>query len=339
MQLLAPEALWGFLLLPALIGIYIWMQRRRSKFALRYSSVSLVREAMGKGPGIRRHIPPLLFLLALAAMIFALARPTGMMLLPTEQATVILALDVSGSMRANDMKPSRLEAAKTAARAFAAKQDPNTRIGVVAFSGTAMIVQAPTDDRDAVIAAINRLSTQQSTAIGSGILVSLDAIFEPPKAVAAAARKDDVLTAPTPTPLPVPKGVRGPGTIILLTDGQNRTGPSPLEAAQKASERGIRVFTIGAGTTEGTTLQGGGGGFGFRAILDEDTLKRIAAMTEGAYYHASNEQALVEIYQKLNKELILKSEREESTVVFIGGAFLLLVLSSTISLLWFSRLP
>ena len=336
MQFLAPDMLWLLLLIPALIGAYILAQRRRTRFALRYSSLSIVRDALDKRPGMRRHIPPLFFLCGIALMLFAAARPFGVVTLPKEQATVILTIDVSGSMRANDMKPTRLEAAKAAALAFIALQDAQTRIGVVSFSWNANLVQAPTTDRELVRAAVSRLINQQSTAIGSGILVSLDAIFEQPNTNSP--RLGDLLAAATPTPTPVPRGNYAPATIILLTDGQNRTGPSPITAAQTAADRGVRIFTIGVGTPQGTTIEGMGG-FGFRAILDEDTLKRIAAITDGKYFHASDETALLTIYQNLAKGVVVTTEKEESTVIFTAVAMVFLMLGGALSLFWFNRLP
>lgn len=348
MEFQSPEFLWFLILVPVFIVAYIFAQRRRNQYALRYASLSLVKEAIGKGPGWRRHLPPLFFLIAVALMFVAAARPIGTITLIKHQATVILAIDVSLSMRANDLKPNRLEAAKSAARAFIELQDANTRIGIVSFSGNAALVQAPTTDREAVLAAVNRLSLQRSTAIGSGILTSLDAIFEKPGNIASTAPQDEILGAATPTPTPVAPSTHVPATIILLTDGQNRTGPLPVDAARVAKERGVRVFTIGAGTTQGANVQpppdrdqfgGGGFGGGFRAVLDEDTLRRVAAITDAQYYHASDEESLLAIYKNLDKELIATQEKEESTVFFTAGAFAFLLASGALSLLWFSRLP
>ncbi|MCI0476015.1 MAG: VWA domain-containing protein [Anaerolineales bacterium] len=336
MQFLSPDMLWLLLFVPVLVGAYILAQRRRARYALRFSSLAIVKDALDKRPGMRRHIPPLLFLCGIALMLFAAARPFGVVTLPKEQATVILAIDVSGSMRANDMKPTRLEAAKTAALAFITKQDAQTRLGVVSFSWNANVVQAPTTDRELARAAVERLVPQQSTAIGSGILTSLDAIFEKPRATPPS--RNDVLAPATPTPTPVPRGNLTPASIILLTDGQNRTGPPPISAAQIAADRGVRVFTIGVGTVAGTTLQGSGG-FGFRAVLDEDTLKRVAAITDAKYFHASDETALLTIYQNLAKGVVVTQEKEESTVLFTALAMLFLLIGGALSLFWFNRLP
>jgi Ca-activated chloride channel family protein len=330
------------IIIPLLIAFYVWVQRRRVKYALRYSSLALVKEAMGKGPGIRRHIPPAIFLIALTAMIVALARPQAVITLPKQEATVILAIDVSGSMRANDLKPSRFEAAKIAARAFIERQAPDTRVGVVAFAGSAALVQAPTTDHEQALAAINRLSLGPRTAIGSAIMIALDAIFEPPDIGMTSSLTTTAPLEPTPTPLPVPRGMHVPAIVVLLTDGQSNTGILPLDAAQIAADRGVRVFTIGAGTVQGANVQFGGGfggGRGFRTFLDEATLKKIADLTDAEYFHASDENALVEIYRNLKTELIVQTERQEITFVFTAAAVLLLIFGGALSLLWFNRLP
>ena len=178
MQFQWPTMLWSLLAIPVLIVLYILAQRRRQRYALRYASLSLVKEALGRGPGWRRHLPPALFLVGLTVMLIALARPMSVVTLPSDEGTVILTMDVSGSMRADDLKPNRLEAAKAAARSFVEKQRPGVKIGVVSFSDNAFLVQAPTKDKEAVVASINRLTPQRGTAIGSALLTSLDAIFE-----------------------------------------------------------------------------------------------------------------------------------------------------------------
>ena len=173
-----PQGLWFLLVIPVLIVAYIWSQRRRNKFAIRYASLSLVKDAIGKGPGIRRHIPPALFIIAVTIMIIGLARPQAEVSLLRQEGTVILSIDVSGSMLADDLQPNRMEAAKNAAISFVQKQPPGVRIGVVSFTDNASMVQAPTVDRDPVLAAIKRLQAQRGTAVGRGLLTSLDAIFD-----------------------------------------------------------------------------------------------------------------------------------------------------------------
>ena len=334
-----PAMLSLLLLVPAMIVAYILAQRRRQRYALRYASLSLVKDALGRGPGIRRHIPPAVFILALAVMIVALARPVAVVTLPLHEGTVILTMDVSGSMQANDLKPTRMEAAKAAARAFVDKQPPGIRIGVVSFSDNASIVQAPTDDRDAVIAAINRLQPQRATAIGRGLLVSLDAIFEggTEEAAVAPTLAPGVLPTPTPTPTPVPKGQHATALVVLLTDGENNQFPPPLDVVEQVVNRGIRVYTVGVGSPEGTVLRIRGRSI--RTRLDVETLKRVAELTDGVYYQASTETDLRAIYENLSSGLVLRTQRAEITALLTGIAAALLLCAGILSLLWFNRLP
>lgn len=340
MSFLWVNMLWLLLMVPVLVLVYILLQRRRQKYALRYSSLSLVKEAAGRSPGRRRHIPPSLFLLGLTVMLFALARPEATIMQLQRQATVILTFDVSGSMRADDVKPTRLEAAKAAGRAFVEKQPDNVRIGIVSFSESAAIVQAPTLDRDAVLAAINRLVSQRRTAIGSGILKSLDAIFEDTQAPPTPPANNGELGAPAPALPPVPETVAPgsyPAVIVLLSDGQSNTGPPPLEIVNQAADRGVRVYSVGLGSPEGTILRTEG--FAIRVRLDEDTLKRIAQQTSASYFKADNETDLRNIYEILGTRLIFKAEKTELTAWFTGLAIVLLAIAGTLSLLWFNRLP
>lgn len=339
MSFLWVNMLWLLALVPALVAAYWLLQRRRKKYALRYASLSLVRDALGRGPGMRRHIPPILFLIALTVMAFALARPQATVMLPSQQATVVLTIDVSGSMRANDLKPTRLDAAKAAALTFVEKQPKNVRIGVVSFSDSASIVQAPTDDRDAVVAAINRLTIQRRTAVGSGILTSLEAIFEDPNAKPSPTPPNDLLAplSPTPTPSPVAPGSFATAVIILLSDGVSNTGPRPLEAVDQAANRGVRVYTVGVGSPEGAILNLQG--YSMRVRLDEETLKRIAEKTDAQYFKAQSETDLSKVYEDLATRLVLKPEQTELTAWFTAAAAVLLLVAGTLSLLWFNRLP
>jgi Ca-activated chloride channel family protein len=334
--------LWFLLLVPALVLLYVWAQRRRQKYALRYASLMLVKDALGRGPGFRRHIPALLFLIALAVMIVALARPSASVNLPSNRGTVILALDISGSMRAQDVKPSRFEAAKEAALAFVEKQPPRVRIGIAAFSGTAALVQAPTTSRDDIRAAIDRLRLQRGTAIGSGILVSLDAIFEDEDQTPSTTptTTDPFLplpTTPAPGPDPVAPGSYSSAVILLLSDGQNNQGPDPLDAAEKAANRGVRIFTVGLGSVRGDVI--GFEGRSFRVGLDEAGLKRIAQNTAGQYFKANDAGDLLRIYQSLSTRLIVGKDQTEITALFTAIALAVLLVAGTLSLLWFNRLP
>ena len=340
MQFQWPTALWLLLLVPVLVALYALAQRRRRRYALRYASLTLVRDAVGRGPGIRRHIPPALFLLAVAAMLLGVARPTAVATLPNDEGTVILAIDVSGSMQAEDLRPNRMEAAKAAAKKFVDRQSASARIGVVSFSDNAAIVQAPTDDKVAVTAAIDRLKPQRGTAIGRGILTSLEAIFEnsdldlPPPAQQGGAATPPPTTA---KPSPLPEGKFAPATIVLLTDGENNVFPPPLAIINEAIDRGIRVYTIGVGSPEGTILRIQGRSI--RTRLDEPTLRSVAELTQAEYYLASSEAELEKVYQNLTTQVVLRTEKTEITFAFAALAALLSVLAGALSLLWFQRLP
>jgi Ca-activated chloride channel family protein len=329
--------LLALVVVPVLIAIYIWLQRRRQKYVLRYASLSLMAEALGKGPGIRRHIPVALFLLSLTAMIVALARPVATVMVPKQEGTVILAIDVSGSMFATDLEPDRMEAAKAAARTFVNRQPRSVRIGVVSFTDNAFIVQAPTTDQDAVVAAINRLRPQRGTAVGRGLEASLAAIFETPGLDVGNGRGSIATPTPTPTPTPVAKGEYAPAIIVLLTDGENNQGPEPVEIAEQAALRGVRVYSVGIGSAEGSIVRIQGRAT--RTRLDEATLRRVSEITDGAYFNASSEEDLNAIYQNLGTQLSLRRERTEVTALATGVAVVLSIAGGALSLLWFNRLP
>ncbi|HEX7973717.1 MAG TPA: VWA domain-containing protein [Anaerolineales bacterium] len=354
--------LWpGFLLLlgliPVMIGGYIWMLRRRRRFAVRYSSLTLVREALPRYSFVRRHLPFALFLLATASLVIALGRPVKIISVPTDQTTIILTLDVSGSMRSRDIQPSRLEAAEAAALSFIQRQKSSTQIGIIAFSGFAELIQPPTMNQEALQTAIESLTTGRRTAIGSGILKSLDAIAEVDKNVAPSLSDPASGNEPTPVPL----GAYAPDIIVLLTDGVSNVGPLSLDAAQQAVDRGVRIYTIGFGTENGSVPfdnqqsqgggffgggnqqpQGGGGGFfggggfggRFRAGIDEATLKQVATMTGGAYYSASSAGELQNVFRNLPTYLIMKHETTEISVFFAAIGALLATIAILLSLLW-----
>jgi Ca-activated chloride channel homolog len=326
MTFLWPEFLWLLLAVPASVALYVAILRMKRKTALRYASLSLVKEAIGKGAGWRRHLPPAVLLVALAAMIAAIARPAAVITLPTSHETVILAIDVSGSMRASDVEPTRIEAAQAAARAFVNEQPRSTRVGVVAFAGSAALVQPPTGNRTDVLAAIDQLQLQHATAVGSGILVSLKAIF--PDLDFELKRKPEVA--------PVPPGSYSAAAIILLTDGQTTAGPDPVEAARLAGERGVRVFTVGVGTDNGQILTGEG--WSMRVQLDEEPLKAIADLTRAEYFYAGNAMDLKKVYQSLRSKLVMEKKQTEITAIFSALAAATVLLSATLSLLWSNRI-
>jgi Ca-activated chloride channel family protein len=333
-----------------MVAAYIWMLRRRRRYTVRYSSLALVRDAIPRQSRLRRHLPFALFLLALASLVIALVRPVTIASVPSGQANIVLSIDVSRSMCSTDILPNRLEAAKAAALSFIERQPSNTQIGIVAFAGFAELIQPPTTDQEALQAAVEGLGTARRTAIGSGILKSLDAIAEIDKNVAPSVTDESPGVAPTP----VPEGVYAPDIIVLLTDGVSNAGPLPLEAAQQAVDRGVRVYTIGFGTTEnGASMNcspqfqggdpfGGGQGFGgdpffgggYRRGIDEQTLKLIADMTHGIYYPATSTSELQEVFKNLPTYLSLKKETTEISVVFTAIGAFLAAMAILLSMLW-----
>jgi Ca-activated chloride channel family protein len=335
MTFIWPVMLYSLILIPIFIALYFILQRRRKRIAANYQTLSAASEISKRDPGLRRHIPPILFLLSLAILGVALARPQTEVSLPHIEGTVILAFDVSGSMAANDFKPTRMEAAKTAAKSFVDHQPTTVRIGVVAFSDNGLTVQTPTNDQDAILTAINRLAPQRGTSLASGILVSLKAID------VGAGQPSEIYTnltpVPTLTPTPMPQGTHTSADIVLLTDGENNENPDPLAAAQTAANRGVRIYTVGIGSAAGTNLHING--FIVHTQLDEDILKQISQVTGGTYYNAQSEQDLIKVYNNLNPQLVLTPEMTEVTSMFAGASVVLMLIGGMFSLLWFSRLP
>ncbi|HEX9990979.1 MAG TPA: VWA domain-containing protein [Chloroflexia bacterium] len=335
MTFMWPAMFIGLLLIPPMVVAYVGMQQRRRLMSARFGNVGLVQGAAGSRLGVRRHIPPALFLVALTILITALARPQTQVSLPRLEGTVILAFDVSGSMAADDLEPTRMEAAKTAAREFVKRQPSSVQVGVVSFSDGGFMTQPPTNDQDAVLAAISRLTVQRGTSLSRGIESSLNVI-------AAGANPELTLSvsrdgSPTPTPTPVPKGTYIPAAIVLLTDGENTQLPDPLAAAQVAADRGVRIYTIGVGSAEGAILNLDG--FTVRSRLDEATLQQISDMTGGTYHNAQDEQDLQAIYDNLNPQLVIKPQTTEVTSLFAGAGILVLMLGGLLSLLWLGRMP
>ena len=341
-----PELLWLLVLLPLLVGLYIWLLRRKNKAAVRYANLGMIKEAMGVGAKYRRHVPPALFLLALAILVVAMARPSATVLLPTQKQTIIMALDASGSMRAKDIEPSRLVAMQNAAKQFVADASPRTKIGIVTFASTASLVQPPTNDREAINAAIDRIQLQRATATGSGLIVSLATIFPDAGFDVSTAifGRDTTRNAPVGPGKkdpkkdfkPVPPGSYSSAVIILLTDGQRTTGPDPIEIAKLAADRGVRVYTVGFGTTSGEII--GFEGWSFRVRLDEETLKTIATMTQGEYFHAGSAADLNKVYQTLNSRISLEKKETEITALFAAAGALLTLCAGLLSILWFNRI-
>jgi Ca-activated chloride channel family protein len=316
--------------------LYVWLLNRRKRFAVRYANLALVKEAMG-GLSWRRHLPPALLLVALAVMIAAIARPTATVTLPSQHETVILAMDVSGSMRATDVEPNRLVAAQNAAKAFVTQQPDSVRIGVVAFAGTATVAQAPTRSREDVIAAIDRFQLQRATAIGSAIIVSLATLF-PNEGydVSAFSYLSEKKPQKPANFKPVPPGSYQSAVIILLTDGQRTTGPDSVMAARLAAERGVRIYTVGVGTPAGATI--GFEGWSMHVRLDEETLRSIADLTRGEYFYAGNAVELKRIYETMRSRMVLETKKAEITAIFAAGAAALVLLAAGLSIAWFNRI-
>ncbi|MCQ3937795.1 MAG: hypothetical protein DPW18_12205 [Chloroflexi bacterium] len=344
MELLWSPVLYLLALIPISILAYILILRRRRPFAVRYSSLSLIRAALPKQSQWKRHLPFALFLLALSSLIMAMARPVSTVTLPAANATIILAIDVSRSMCSTDIFPNRLESAKAAALEFIRAQDSNTQIGIVVFAGFAAIAQRPTTDRALLEATIQNIATARRTAIGEGILMSLNAISE----------IDDSVVSPYSSleVTPLPEGVYVPAIIVLLTDGVTTTGIHPLEAARMAAARGVRVYTIGFGTTNNTSPMncnpyasysnpfdpfmggGGGGGGNFRREIDEATLRQVADITGGSYHLAESAVELQEVFDKLPTQLFTVTETIEISVFFAAIAALFVVLAMVLSIVW-----
>jgi len=335
-----PTLLWGLVLVPLLVLTYLWLLRRRKKTVLRFANLGLVKQAMGRASGWRRHVPPALMLVAVMAMLIAAARPTAVIMLPSQQETVVLAMDVSGSMRATDVKPNRLIAAQEAAKAFIGELPRTVRIAIVSFAGTAAVVQAPTFNKEDAVAAIDRFQLQRATAIGSGIVLSLATLF-PDAGIDLSQITGQRLMPPGPNDKPKPEfkpvapGSYSSGAIILLTDGQRTTGPDPLEAAKMAADRGVRIYTVGIGTKDGETI--GFEGWSMRVRLDEDTLKNVSNITRADYFYAGTAEDLKKVYQGLSTRLVVERRETEISALFAAAAALLVIVAAGLSVAWFGR--
>lgn len=334
------EMLWLLLAVPALVLLYLWLLHRRKKTSVRFASLALVRQAMGSGPGWRRYVPPLLLLAAITVLLLGAARPMAVLKLPSQQETIILAMDVSGSMRAADVQPNRLVASQEAAKAFVAGLPRSVRIGVVSFAGTAAVVQAPTFSREDVVAAIDRFQLQRGTAIGSGIVLSLATLFpedgiDLSQITGARSMPPSPGDKPKKDFKPVEPGTYNSAAIILLTDGQRTTGPDPMEAAKMAAERGVRVYTVGIGTKNGEII--GFEGWSMRVRLDEETLKAISTFTRANYFYAGTAEDLKEVYKGLSSRLVVETKETEISALFAAAGALLAVLAAGLSVWWFGR--
>lgn len=353
MQFLWPDLLWLLLGVPLLVCAYLYALMRKKKSAVRYASLLLVRDAIGRGQHLRRHLPAALFLLAMTVALVAVARPSAVFLLPSQQQTIVLAMDVSRSMRAMDVNPNRIGAAQAAAKAFIQEAPKDVRIAIVSFAGTAAIVQTPTENRDDLLAVIDRFQLQRGTATGSGLILSLSVLF-PDAGIdlesaifGPAFSRIGANAAPLDRPRkelktakkdfkPVAPGSYPSGAIVLLSDGRRTTGPDPVEAARMAAERGVRVYTVGFGTRPGGGLVDFDGWSAYM-VLDEEALKAVAHTTGGEYFYAGTAADLRSVYQKLNSKFAMEKRETEVSAVLAAAAALLAACAALLSLVWFHR--
>jgi Ca-activated chloride channel homolog len=352
-----PVALLLLLIVPLLLAGYLWQLRRKRKHAVRFSDVALVRAAIPTRSRWRRHVPVALFLASIAGLAVATARPQVSVKVPLGRTSVILALDVSRSMCATDVQPNRLAVAQEAARTFVKEQVSGTRIGLVAFAGFAELVVPPTTDKAKLTDAIDNLTTSRGTVIGAATLKAIDAIAAVNPQVTPVGNEVSGDSTSVPAGAGPAKHDYVPDIVVLLTDGANTRGIDPVDAAQVAAERGVRVYTIGFGTTNPTSMVctrdqlgadvfnegsfGGGpppGGSRQFLVIDEPTLTKVADITGGAFYKAEDSNQLRGVFQKLPNQIELQTEQREVSVFFaILGAGLALA-AIGLSLLW-NRYP
>jgi Ca-activated chloride channel family protein len=329
--------LLGLLPVLAVAALYVLAQRRRRRYALTYSSISLIQVATSRGSAARRHAPAALYLLAIAMLVIGLARPQATFATPRSGGTVILALDASGSMASADIQPSRIDAARVAIREFVKKQPKGVRVGLVTFAAYGIVLVPPTEDKKQVLGAVDYLSLARGTNIGDGLQVALNAILE-------FERGETVGFAAGATPVAKQKAAN-PETeiIVLLSDGASTTGPSPLEVADRVAQAGIRVYTVGLGvaTEMGPITPAGNNGFPGRRFmeLDEATLKGIAERTDGQYFSAQNAKDLTKIYKQLSSRTYIATEPDELTFLASAAGALLLVCAGVMSMRWASAIP
>jgi Ca-activated chloride channel homolog len=339
-----PQNLWLMLAVPLLSAAYVWLLRRRSKLAVRYSSLGVVRSAM-RGSNWRRHLPPALLLLALSALLLAAARPVASVPLPWARSTIILAMDVSLSMRVDDVKPTRLAAAQEAAKLFLSDLPRNVHVGLVTFAGSSHVAQAATLDRAPLMAAIDGFQMQRGTAIGNAIVLSVAELFPDHglnlgdmtfSGKSRGRSLDDPAKPPPKQITPVAPGSHSSAAIILLTDGRRTTGVDTLEAAKLAAERGVRIHVVGLGSADGGSYAATG--MAMYLQLDEPTLREVARMTGGDYHHAGTAEKLRSVYETMGSQMrVVKRGTELAPLLALASA-LLATTAGFLSLLWFGRI-
>jgi len=335
MSFIWPTLLISLLFVPVLLYVYFRMQRRKKELATKFGALGFVRDSSGHAPGTRQHIPSMVFMGGIAVLLFSMARPQATVSLPRYEGTVLLTFDISGSMAATDLQPTRMEAAKAAASQFVKNQPSSVLIGVVAFSDGGVAVQPPTSNREETLATIDRLVPRRGTSIANGLLVSLNAIAvdagDPPILQSTTDGSD------TPEPVPLPQGWYPSSVIVLLSDGENNQDPDPIAAADLAADLGVRVYTVGIGSPGGADLEVEG--FTVHTQLDEMMLRGISEISGGQYYNATNEDDLFRIYDDLEPRLSVKTEEMEITSLFAGLGMLAFLVGGALSLFWFGRVP
>jgi Ca-activated chloride channel homolog len=344
MFFLWPQYLWLLLALPLLPAVYAWLLRRRRKPALRYSSLGVVRAAAA-GPNWRRHLPPALLLLACSGLLFAAARPVARLPLQWARSSIMLAMDVSLSMRVTDVKPTRLAAAQDAAKLFLRDLPKNIEVGLVTFAASSQVVQRATLDRASLVAAIDAFQMQYGTAIGNAIVVCLSELF-PDQGIDVGEMTfgntprgrslDDRMKPPLKQVPPVAPGSYDSAAIILLSDGRRTTGVDTLEAAKMAADRGVRIYVVGLGTVGGDAATADG--LPIYLQLDEPTLREVARMTGGEYHHAGTAEKLRSVYENLGARLQVQTRETELTGPLALISAMLALAAAGLSVLWFGRI-
>jgi Ca-activated chloride channel family protein len=329
MSFIWPFMLLSLLFVPLLIGLYLRIIHKRKQSAADLGPLGEMQDRSGRSFGMRRHAPPVFFMIGLTLILLGLSRPEMFVNLPRTEGTVILAFDVSNSMKADDLDSSRIEAAKSAARAFIENQPNTIMVGVVAFSNGGLIVQQPTNDQATLLSTIDRLTPQGGTSLGQGIFTSLNAITGETLAIG-----ENPLENETPA-LNIDNS--SSAVIILLTDGENTSEPNPLEIAQLAAESGVRIYPVGIGSQEGTIIEVDG--FNILTQLNEPMLEEIANLTNGTYYFAEDEEKLQEVYENIDLRLTIEGEKTEVTSIVAGISLVFIFIGGALSMVWFGRLP
>jgi Ca-activated chloride channel family protein len=328
MSFLWPGMLVLLLGVPLVVVGYVRLLRRRNERAAALAAQGFVPNASARRLRKVRHLPPVLFLVAVVVLLVAFARPEVSVGLPHREGTVILAFDISNSMLAKDLQPTRMDAAKAAAKQFVDAQPGEIKIGIVAFNNGALITQQPTTTRADTLSAIDRLSPTGATSLGQGIFTALSAIAGRPLSLPPNATADDIANADV--------GYFGSAAVVLLSDGENTSGPDAVAVAQLASTAGVHIYPIGIGSPQGTVLQIGG--FSVATALDEPELMQIASVTNGKYYNAQDTQTLSQIYKNIDLRTVTEPKKTEVTALFAGVSTFLLLVGGALSIMWFGRL-